>query len=180
MRLTAYLSALVFSTLPVLGLAADRTVYGLTERVQLPELGVQLAAKLDTGAETASLSARDIQRFKRDGQSWVRFVVAGSPEGNPPIERPLLRTSQIKRRAGDCACDTDSSQTRTSRPVVELRLCLGRTLRMVPVNLTDRSAFQYPLLLGAQALKDFAAIVDPSLADTAGAPACAADALPAG
>ena len=58
------------TTLPCLlalschAIAADKTIYGLNEHVSL-DIDVQVAAKLDTGAQTASLSARDIERFKR-------------------------------------------------------------------------------------------------------------------
>jgi hypothetical protein len=44
--------------------------------------------------------------------------------------------------------------------------------RTIEVNLTDRSAFQYPLLIGSEALKRFDALVDPSLKYAAGKPAC--------
>ncbi len=53
---------------------------------------------------------------------------------------------------------------------------MGTALRSIEVNLTDRSAFQYPLLIGSEALKRFDALVDPSLKYAAGKPACAADA----
>jgi hypothetical protein len=37
--------------------------------------------------------------------------------------------------------------------VVDLELCLGDVKRTVEVNLVDRSNFNYPLLVGAKALK---------------------------
>ena len=40
----------------------------MNEYIYIEELDLQVAAKLDTGAKTASLSARDIERFKRDGE----------------------------------------------------------------------------------------------------------------
>jgi hypothetical protein len=49
---------------------------------------------------------------------------------------------------------------------------MGSALRNIEVNLTDRSAFQYPLLIGSEALKHFDALVDPSLKYAAGKPAC--------
>lgn len=64
----------------------------------------------------------------------------------------------------------------TARPVIELDICMGSALRSIEVNLTDRSAFQYPLLIGSEALKRFDALVDPSLKYAAGKPACATDA----
>lgn len=161
---------------PSLGLADEKTIYGLNEYVRLFGLDLKLAAKLDTGAKTASLSARDIQRFKRDGDTWVRFYLAIDEAHSSPIERPLARISKIKRRAGDY--DPQEEKTYTARPVIEMDVCMGNTLRTIEVNLTDRSAFQYPLLVGSEALKRFSALVDPSLKYAAGKPACAPVANP--
>lgn len=155
--------------LPGVAAAADKTIYGLNEYVSL-DIDVEVAAKLDTGAQTASLSARDIERFKRDGERWVRFYLAIDDAHAHPIERPLARISKIKRRAGDV--DSDDEKTYTARPVVELDVCMGGVRREIEVNLTDRSAFQYPLLIGSDALKRFDALVDPSLKYAAGKPAC--------
>jgi hypothetical protein len=153
-----------------LSLASEKNVYGLNEYASLPELDSVLAAKLDTGAKTASLGARNIKRFKRNGETWVRFDIIGSDDGATQIEKPLARISKIKRRAGDF--DPDEGKTYTARPVIELDVCMGDTLRTIEVNLTDRSAFQYPLLIGSEALKRFGALVDPSLKYAAGKPGC--------
>lgn len=177
MRLKPFQTALCLFVLPGLSLADEKTIYGLSEYALLSEIDLQVAAKLDTGASTASLSARDIKRFKRHGQSWVRFYLAIDEAHSHPIERPLARVSHIKRRASDY--DPDADKPTTQRPVIVLGVCLGNTLRNVEINLTDRSAFQYPLLIGAQALQDFGALVDPSLKYAAGKPACASDAHPA-
>jgi len=160
--------------IPSLGGAAEKTVYGLNEYAKLAGIDLEVAAKLDTGAKTASLSARDIKRFKRNGESWVRFYLAIDTAHSHPIERPLARVSKIKRRAGDY--DPDEDKNYTARPVIALDICMGTALRSIEVNLTDRSAFQYPLLIGSEALKRFDALVDPSLKYAAGKPACSADA----
>ncbi|MFK3799146.1 MULTISPECIES: ATP-dependent zinc protease [unclassified Pseudomonas] len=169
--LCLYLPGLFFSDLCT---AAGKTVYGLNEYADLAGIDLQVAAKLDTGAKTASLSARDIKRFKRDGESWVRFYLAIDDAHEHPIERPLSRVSKIKRRAGDV--DPDDEKKYTSRPVISLDVCMGTVSRTIEVNLTDRSAFQYPLLIGSEALKHFDALVDPSLKYAAGKPACITDA----
>ncbi|HEY8330486.1 MAG TPA: ATP-dependent zinc protease [Pseudomonas sp.] len=153
-----------------LALAAEKTVYGLHEYARLQELGTVLAAKLDTGAKTASLSAHNIKRFKRNGEPWVRFTPGSDENDNTVIEKPLARISKIKRRAGDF--DPDEGKTYTARPVIELDVCMGTALRTIEVNLTDRSAFEYPLLIGSDALKRFGALVDPSLKYAAGQPGC--------
>ncbi|WP_295475064.1 ATP-dependent zinc protease [uncultured Pseudomonas sp.] len=152
--------------------ADDRSVYGLHEYVRLPEIDLEVPAKLDTGAHTASLSARDIEYFTRNGQRWVRFYLAIDKAHGHPIERPLLRVGQIKRRADDLGAN--AKQQYSARPVIDLDVCLGEELLRLEVNLTDRSAFQFPLLIGADALKRFNAMVDPSLKYAAGKPACSA------
>ncbi|MBP5147226.1 RimK/LysX family protein, partial [Pseudomonas protegens] len=42
----------------------------------------------------------------------------------------------------------------------------------VEVNLTDRSSFNYPLLIGAKALREFGAAVNPARRYTADKPDC--------
>ncbi|GAB3381543.1 ATP-dependent zinc protease family protein [Azotobacter armeniacus] len=164
----ALLSCLLL--IPGLLSAAEKTIFGLNEYVLLPELKLEVVAKLDTGAETASLSARDISRFKRNGETWVRFYLAIDDSHAHPIERPLARISKIKRRSGDY--DQEESKTYTARPVVELDFCMGDSLRTIEVNLTDRSAFQYPLLIGSDALARFGALVDPGIKYATGKPGC--------
>ncbi|MEX6502840.1 retropepsin-like aspartic peptidase RloA [Pseudomonas zhanjiangensis] len=176
MRLKPFLLPLCLLLLPGLSGAAEKTVYGLNEYAQLHNLGLRVPAKLDTGAKTASLSARNIDRFKRNNEPWVRFYLAIDEAHSHPIERPLARISKIKRRAGDY--DPEEEKTYTARPVIELDICMGQALRTIEVNLTDRSAFQYPLLIGSEALKRFSALVDPSLKYAAGQPGCTPDATP--
>jgi hypothetical protein len=173
-----YLSFLLsLLLLPSLCWAKEKPIFGLNEYAQLQGLNLEVAAKLDTGAKTASLSARDITRFKRNGETWVRFYLAIDDAHAHPIERPIARISKIKRRAGDI--DTEEGKTYTARPVIDLAVCMGKTLTTIEVNLTDRSSFQYPLLIGSEALKHFNALIDPNLKYAAGKPACATAALAA-
>lgn len=174
LQFLATLSCLLALACP--GIAVGKTVYGLNEYIHIEELDLMVAAKLDTGAKTASLSARDIKRFKRDGETWVSFILAIDDTHERTFERPLARISKIKRRAADL--DEEDGKSYTARPVIELELCMGNTLRSIEVNLTDRSAFQYPLLIGSEALKHFEAMVDPSLKYAAGKPGCTNDATP--
>lgn len=164
----------LFIAVPGLSVAAEKTVYGLNEYARINDPDIQLAAKLDTGAKTASLSARDIKRFKRDGETWVRFWPPTTP--TTPRSKPLARISKIKRRHGDF--NPDEGKAYTARPVIELQVCMGKAIRTIEVNLTDRSAFQYPLLIGSEALKKFDALVDRAKY-SAGKPGCKPDAKPA-
>lgn len=160
------------SLLAAQAMADDKQVYGLHEKALLPELGLELPAKLDTGAVTASLSARNIETFKRDGERWVRFQLAVDDQDEPQtLVRPLVRISQIKRRAGDMV--PGDTETYTARPVIEMPVCMGGSLQRIEVNLTDRSTFDFPLLIGSTALAEFDAVVDPSLTFSTGRPGCA-------
>lgn len=147
---------------------ANKQIFGLHEQVYLSDLGVGLKAKLDTGATTSSLSARNIQHFKRDGESWVRFQLAFDTAPEQAYELPIARVSRIKRRADDF--DPEEEKTYSARPVINLTLHIGERQQQIEVNLTDRSAFKYPFLLGARGLKSLGGIVDPDLSMTAGEP----------
>ena len=163
------LALLSLLALPVM--AADPTLYGRYEYIKLPEFGGEtLKAKMDTGALTASLSAKDIERFTRDGEDWVRFRLATKESDGKVYEHKLARMSKIKNRADE---DEDGEGADISkRPVVDLELCLGDVKRTVEVNLTDRTSFNYPLLIGAKALREFKAAVNPARRFTAGKPDC--------
>ena len=166
----ALLALLPLVALPVM--AAEPTLYGRYEHIKLPEIGGQtLKAKMDTGAWTASLSAKDIETFKRDGEDWVRFRLATPDADGKVYEHQVSRISKIKARTGD-EDDEDEPSQAARRPVVELELCLGQVKRTVEVNLTDRSNFNYPLLIGAKALREFKAAINPAERYTADEPSC--------
>ncbi|WP_449430204.1 retropepsin-like aspartic peptidase RloA2 [Pseudomonas putida] len=162
------LALLSLLALPVM--AAEPTIYGRYENIALPEIGETLKAKMDTGAFTASLSAKDIERFTRDGEDWVRFRLATKDADGKVYEHKLARISKIKSRADE---EEDGEAPEISkRPVVDLELCLGDVKRTVEVNLVDRSSFNYPLLIGSKALREFKAAVNPAKKFTAGQPDC--------
>lgn len=161
------MALLTVFTLPAL--ASQPTLYGRYEYIGLPEIGQTLKAKMDTGAMTASLSARDIEQFERDGEEWVRFRLATDGADDTLFEQPLARISEIKSRAEESG---KAGMAAAKRPVIDMDICLGDEIRTVEVNLTDRSHFDYPLLVGASALRDFDAAIDPSDRYTVDRPAC--------
>ncbi|HEY5789959.1 MAG TPA: RimK/LysX family protein [Gammaproteobacteria bacterium] len=122
---------------------------GWIEPVRLTAAGgIELQAKLDTGADSSSLHAEAIERLGVDGQVWLRFAPA--PGSTLRLLAPLLRETRIKRQGG-------SAET---RPVVRVELCLGTVRRVVEATLADRSSFRQPVLVG----RDFLAgqfVVDP-------------------
>jgi hypothetical protein len=124
-------------------------VFGWVERVELLDGKLSMKAKLDSGAANSSLDATGIERFRRDGECWIRFTVTDpETEGRVTLEKPLVRNVRIVRHSGE----------HQRRPVVKMPICIGDQRREVEVNLIDRSNFIYPLLLGRSALEGYALI----------------------
>ena len=133
---------------------ASKELVGRAEWIGLPDLGTYLRARLDSGANTSSLSATEITRFERDGEDWVRFKLGLSDDDvvvdsvrDEWIERPVERRVRIMQAAG--------SET---RPVVSLLMTLGPLRGSVEFTLNDRSHLNYPVLLGRRFLMDIALI----------------------
>lgn len=147
-----------------------KVIVGSTEEVFIPALGVRVPAKVDTGAESASLSAINIKRFLRKGEKWVRFDLAVDGLAPQTFELPLYRNVRITRRASDFDEEEDKHYSR--RPKVQLALCLGDRQEVLDVNLADRRRFSQPMLLGKDALKAISALVDVEAEHVMGAPRC--------
>jgi hypothetical protein len=132
--------------------AAEKTVVGWIENVRLYPGNFLVHAKLDTGAQSCSLDASNLQIFSRGGKKWVRFDLEERREGKKmTIERPLVRWAPIKRH-------NDEPQR---RPVIKLGVCLGHIYKETEVNLVDRTNYQYPMLIGRKFLQGTFAI-DPA------------------
>ncbi|TYT74455.1 ATP-dependent zinc protease family protein [Desulfobotulus mexicanus] len=138
-------------------LPTQKIIVGAEEKVRITPPGLVLPARMDTGAETASLDARNIERFERDGERWVRFEIPHPKTGKMiPMEQKLQRKARILQSS------TDESER---RPVVELSLTIGGTTQLTEFTLTDRSHLTFPILIGRNVLKDVM-VVDVSLSNT--------------
>ncbi|NNU15733.1 ATP-dependent zinc protease [Parvularcula sp. ZS-1/3] len=120
------------------------SIIGEVERVHLADAGLSFAARIDTGATSTSIDARNIEEFERDGDPWVRFEVRTNDDDSAALERKVVDRVDIVS-AGD---------TEDERLVVELELCLSDVLRTVEVNLADRKGLNYRLLVGRDLLSD--------------------------
>ena len=177
--------ALLLVLAPLVVVADDssgKMIYGLPEKVHIKELGITVPAKLDTGADSASLSARYIRTFEQDGVEMVEFDLSIDRDDREDwgitaeqwddVELPLSGHVRIKRRAESVS---PGERDYSRRPVVTLTVCMGNRQEQIEVNLTDRSEFRYPLLMGSEALQGLGALVDPSLSMAVGEPGCQAN-----
>jgi hypothetical protein len=143
---------LCFSTTYCHAATRDLEIVGWVENAKLVDPGIGLKAKLDTGAETSSLDAAIVKKFRKDGKRWVRFRIIDRQTGQEyTVVRERVRTLGVVQHDG-------STQT---RPVVMMKVCIASRLVATEVSLIDRSEFNYPLLLGRNTLKSFA-LVDPA------------------
>ncbi len=153
------LALTIFLTgIPMLASASTyQQIFGWIEWVSFPDIGLRLKTKLDTGAETSSLHAMNIVRFKRGGERMVRFDLENPESGEVfTVELDLERSVRIREH--------DGSYQR--RPVVEMWICIGSLRMQIEVNLVDRTQFHYPFLLGRSAMKG-TVVVDPGETFTA-------------
>ena len=150
--LSIFCSCFVTSNL----LAKDpaRVIAGWVEKVRINGHDFEVKAKLDTGARTSSIHAKDIKSFKKDGVRWVKFtLVLTDNKDNKheiPIEKPRSRRTNIKNHDGE----------HDKRHVVDFEICFNGRTYTTEFTLADRREYIYDVLLGRQFLKK-TAIVDP-------------------
>lgn len=136
---------------PALTIAKDKTQIGWVENVRVYPGDIEFKAKMDTGALTSSINAKNITEFEREGETWVRFEIVNKKGISSTIELPLVREAKIKRHFGKTQ----------NRHVVLFGICLGKLYKETQVNLVDRHGFLYAMLIGRSFLRrDF--IIDPA------------------
>lgn len=129
----------------------DLTIIGQLEVLHLQPPGRRLVARIDTGANTSSLDARDIEMFESDGEDYVRFRLPDSilAEGQKQqYERPVSRFVRI----------IQAGKKDERRAVIELKIQLGGVERMAEFTLTNREHLTYRALVGRNILRDFFAV----------------------
>jgi hypothetical protein len=125
---------------------SNKLVVGQLEQVWLSDPELALTARIDTGAETSLLYARNIVLFERDGKRWVRFELI-----NPATSAPQSLERRLKRTVG--VSQAGSTATKR-RPVVKMGIVIGRSNQTAEFTLSDRSHQDYQALIGRNILKD--------------------------
>jgi len=133
----------VFAFFMSLGLllanAEEKIIIGAVEDIVILPWNVKMPARIDTGAATTSIDARNI-KIKDDGM--VEFCLP-KKYGGLKLCLPIVDWRTVKSAAGD-----------NKRPVVEMEMCMGSMRFREQVNLNDRSKMEYPLLIGRNVLKN--------------------------
>ena len=139
-----------------------RKTIGWREWVQLPQFGVnEMKVKVDTGADSSSLHAFNMERFSRDDE-WVRFEIHPRQRSRKPAivcEALVVKERKVKNPGG-----------RTElRPVIRTSLIVaGREIDAM-VNLTTRDEMSFRMLVGRRTIRKHF-IVDPGRSYLGGRP----------
>ena len=149
---------------------AETTQLGWLEHARIAPSGLKVDAKLDSGAKTSSIHAEilrgpsvasDLPEDENgdpvevpDDEEPVETVVfrlTNEDGESTTLEREVVRYLSVKLR-GDGV---------DKRPVVILDICLAGVKMTGEVNLTDRSKFNYPFLVGRTMLAKGDILIDP-------------------
>ena len=131
---------------------SQELLLGAIERVTIDSIKQTFDSRIDTGAETSSLNAVDIEQFERNGKNWVRFHLSDGVtplEDTNWIEAPIIRFVKIRQATND---------EMERRAVVELWVRLGKIHEKTQFTLADRSQMTHPVLLGREFIRDIAVV----------------------
>jgi len=145
LRLTALL--LVSLVAPFVDAQEKKKVFGWVEKAIVMPVGATVKAKLDSGARTSSMDAKNIQMFERGGERWVSFRLhlednETGDEVYRDLEMPIKRMVRLRGAGGE-----------DRRPTVELPVCIGDQVYKEEFTLRDRDNMFYPMLLGRRTIE---------------------------
>lgn len=154
-RTTRWLSGVFIALAMAPCFAATNTppkVFGWVEEGLIQPENISVKIKLDTGALTSSMDAKDLERFEKAGEKWVRFnvEVKDSETGkmaNSSFERRVIRNVKVRGAGGA-----------EKRPVVVMQMCIGSRIYSEEFSLKDRGKMNYPVLIGRRTLARIGAV----------------------
>lgn len=129
--------------------AAPRKVVGQLETIHVQEADMDFLARIDTGARVTSIHATGIEvaepnpEKKDNVGKTVTFDVTRADGGSRQISGEIVEVAKVRNAQGV-----------EYRYVVELTLVWDGDSKKVQVNLRDRSAMTYKLLIGRNWLRD--------------------------
>ncbi len=136
--------------------SGDKFIIGETAQIAIAEAELEFLARIDTGARVTSIHALDVEvtggvanQRENEGKP-VRFRVINTKGEERTLESKIVDVASVRNAQGT-----------EHRYVVELTLVWEGFEKAVEVNLRDRSAMTYKLLIGRNWLaRDFLVDVD--------------------
>lgn len=123
----------------------EKNVLGWVEWIIVEPGHLMVKAKLDTGAKTSSIRAKVTKEYKKDHETWITYEITDGKKASVSLDSKVVRWVKIKKKGKNAGF--------LRRPVVKLGFCIGGKLIEGEVNLSPRSGFLYPALIGRNMLK---------------------------
>ena len=121
----------------------QKRVVGWKEHAALPDLKVKdVIAKMDTGANLASIDASEIKYSTKGGIKHVNFKIMKRNNTVRKTSAPLAGFKRIKSSNGDVE----------RRPYIKTTLLVDGISKKIELTLTDRGPMDYTMLIGRKAL----------------------------
>jgi hypothetical protein len=121
----------------------QKRVVGWKEHAALPDLKIKdVIAKMDTGANLASIDASEIKYSTKSGIKHVNFKVMKRNNTVRKTSAPLAGFKRIKSSNGDVE----------RRPYIKTTLLVDGISKKIELTLTDRGPMDYTMLIGRKAL----------------------------
>lgn len=130
-------------------------VIGAIEPIYILPIKAPFYARVDTGAETASIDVDNLTNFERDGEKWVSFDITNKASGQTEHFEKKIKKRIAVRRVNEYE----------HRKIVEMKVKFAGETFDAQFSLADRSDFDYQALIGRNILIG-RAIVDVSTAKT--------------
>ena len=121
---------------------AHLPIIGEVEPIYFLPMKSPFLARIDTGATTSSIDAKDIVYFERDGERWVTFkLVNRKTKEEHVFEKKIERSFKVKRAGDD-----------ERRKAVKMEIKMGKEVFNAFFSLADRESFDYQGLIGRNVL----------------------------
>jgi hypothetical protein len=114
---------------------------GEAESVSVDGVG-SFKSRIDTGAKTVSVNAKNIKKYLKGGEDYVSFTLVSDAGKSKFFNRKVQKIGKIK-----------SASNKQERYFVLLDLIVEGKKIEVLVNLNDRSRMEYKLLIGRNLLR---------------------------
>lgn len=120
----------------------NKVILGTTEMVVIDDF--ELKAKVDSGADTSSLHAFDIEPFIENEVHFVRFKTEDDKGKVHELVRKVTKQDNVKSASGT-----------TLRYYVEETVNIGNNSYIIDVTLADRSHLSKKFLIGKNILQHY-------------------------
>ena len=121
----------------------EKKVVGWKEQVALPDLKIKsVIAKIDTGANVATIDAADIKFVTRKDVKYVKFTVKKRNNTVRKTSAPLAGFKRIRSSNGDVE----------RRHYIKTDILMDGITKNIELTLTDRGPMDYTMLIGRKAL----------------------------